>query len=969
MENSSNSDNISSNVSNANNSVTTNKSNKSNPHNNNDIIVQTVGCGNRTVTLIQSPVSSATARSIKSSSSTSSHIKGSSSSVNSSSHRGTHLIQSPGSITQSKKSSSVVVGGGGGGSITRSIKSCTNQNQDNVIIDEERDDNATTTTTTNTAAVLIINTTAAEEVEQDQRQTNNDDDDEMSVELLSIATQPTMLSPIVSPTSCATSPTSYTTPIGDDNAEDSTVITSQPLLVEQHASVAENNEVEVQYTKGGKKVKLSRKSKNILFNPFKSSSVSVSGGVKEKSTMTAFVAETKKKEKTKKVLSSNQSSQQQDHPVISSNNVSIKQPIMQSLVDSVSFSPTNVVSTTISEDNIEVQACFGNDDDKSSSHHEQQRGSSPTSLMLVNTATVNEALLLQDVSLKGGHNEFIQDEVAPPATTMSMMERVNSGSIHSPYSVSSSNQHAAELESLHSMSTVTTTAVVVTNSPSLLTHNKFTSPLIRGISLQKARLFKRIPISTTAVLTNSELVDECTNSPKVSSPKALSPKASSPKAKLFKSFGIFTKKSSSKRMTKVKSAPLVKLETVLESVTPEQTVLESISPLPECQPELLQSNNVAKTSDDNLIIPEEEMPDLSTLENSTQEALLRATESIERKQSPPRDDDLNMAKSVELLASYDGSFSHSSIKSVAFVSVATDLEDNDAPEQKTDHTDGVIATAMTALDDNIYQAQIPSKSISSDGPTTVVDHEPEAVHPMNDENESSHDNIISYPLLIIQKTTSSTVNTSEHESDASGRSGKKQTRMFMSKNMSKKAIITSASARLSGYFNKKGKGSKPLVESSTHTSDKSPGSTFTDTQEAISNSTDDAAGDTEPQMNLNVSNGEVNDAFKLATPTTPEGCVTKQENDQRKNQSNEPRKLAPDDKDESLEIPPMHAPEAKLYHALSVVKEKAEIAFTKREYASQKLVEKNTLEEELSSLLTTMMSSKGGDLKNQNQAT
>ena len=36
---------------------------------------------------------------------------------------------------------------------------------------------------------------------------------------------------------------------------------------------------------------------------------------------------------------------------------------------------------------------------------------------------------------------------------------------------------------------------------------------------------------------------------------------------------------------------------------------------------------------------------------------------------------------------------------------------------------------------------------------------------------------------------------------------------------------------------------------------------------------------------------------------------------------------------------------------------------------SQKLVEKNTLEEELSSLLTTMMSSKGGDLKNQNQAT
>jgi N-acetylmuramoyl-L-alanine amidase CwlA len=115
-----------------------------------------------------------------------------------------------------------------------------------------------------------------------------------------------MLSHIVSPNnpSCATSPTSYTTPIGGTTTgdEDRTVITTQPLLVEQHASVAENNEVEVQYTKGpGKKVKLSRKSKNILFNPFKSSSVSVSGGVKEKSTMTAVVAETKKKEKTKKV--------------------------------------------------------------------------------------------------------------------------------------------------------------------------------------------------------------------------------------------------------------------------------------------------------------------------------------------------------------------------------------------------------------------------------------------------------------------------------------------------------------------------------------------------------------------------------------------------------------------------------------------------------------------------------------------
>jgi hypothetical protein len=122
----------------------------------------------------------------------------------------------------------------------------------------------------------------------------------------------------------------------------------------------------------------------------------------------------------------------------------------------------------------------------------------------------------------------------------------------------------------------------------------------------------------------------------------------------------------------------------------------------------------------------------------------------------------------------------------------------------------------------------------------VIDHEPEAVHPMNDENES-HD-------IIIQMTTSSTVNTCKNDSNVSG-SGKIQLQMFMNKK-----AITSASARLSGYFSKKGK-AEPLTESST-TSDRSPGSTITDSQEAVSNSTDDAAGDTEPQTNLDASDGE-----------------------------------------------------------------------------------------------------------------
>ena len=112
----------------------------------------------------------------------------------------------------------------------------------------------------------------------------------------------------------------------------------------------------------------------------------------------------------------------------------------------------------------------------------------------------------------------------------------------------------------------------------------------------------------------------------------------------------------------------------------------------------------------------------------------------------------------------------------------------------------------------------------------VIDHEPEAVHPMNHENES-HD-------IIIQMTTSSTVNTCKNDSNVSG-SGKIQLQMFMNKK-----AITSALARLSGYFSKIGK-AEPLTESST-TSDRSPGSTITDSQEAVSNSTDDAAGDTEP---------------------------------------------------------------------------------------------------------------------------
>jgi hypothetical protein len=181
------------------------------------------------------------------------------------------------------------------------------------------------------------------------------------------------------------------------------------------------------------------------------------------------------------------------------------------------------------------------------------------------------------------------------------------------------------------------------------------------------------------------------------------------------------------------------------------------------------------------------------------EEVLHAAESTERNQSSPHDS-LNIVESVEHLASCDGiygSSSASSIKSVAFVSVATDIEDKQ-------------------VDD-----------------INVIDHEPEAVHPMNDENES-HD-------IIIQMTTSSTVNTCKNDSNVSG-SGKIQLQMFMNKK-----AITPASARLSGYFSKKG---------SSTTFDRSPGSTITDSQEAVSNSTDDAAGDNEPQINLDASDGE-----------------------------------------------------------------------------------------------------------------
>jgi len=863
--NSNNNDNISTASKNSN-SVQTIKSNKSN---NNDIIVQTVGSGNRTVTLIQSPVSS---RSFKSSTSS---RKGS----GNSSHRGTP-IQSPGSIvSQSMKSSPViaVVGGGGGGSITPSIKSIHSRNS----INRHRTDDTVTTAADNCRQERDDNATTTAE-QEDQRHTNINED-EMSVEL-SIATQPTLQSPVVSPTS-------YTASIGgvgdDDNVSmaDRTLTTSRPLLVEQHASVAENNEVEVQFAKGGK-MKLSRKSKNILFNPFKSSA--------EKTVKTAAAAAAaEKKKRIARPLHNLVISPRVNKPeeTIASTNGPDKQPMqLVDLDDSVSFSPTNVSTTLnttlnttlteISEDNIEVQACFGDD---ISSH--EGRGS--PKLILVNTATLKEEALLRDVLT--GHNEPpIQEEVVSAAM---LMEQANSGSVHShsvssnrPYSpvakyqTTSTSEEAAqaavESESLHSMSTATT--AVVTKSPGQLAH-KYASPLVRGILSQKTKLFKRISstATTAAVVANSELDNEA--------------KASSPKAKLFKSFGRFTKKNRKKQ-----HITLVKLESVLETV----------APLPECQPELLQPYEAAKTSGDN------EIPESSTLEIMAEE-VLHAAESIERNQSSPHDS-LNMVESVKLLASCDGiygSSSASSIKSVAFVSVATDIED----KQVDDMDD--VNKQVDDMDD-------------------VIDHEPEAVHPMIDENES-HD-------IIIQKITSSTVNTSGNDSDVSG-SGKIQLRMFMNKK-----AITSASARLSGYFSKKGK-VEPLTQSST-TSDRSPDSTITDSQEAVSNSTDDAAGDTEPQMNLDASDGEVSDASKLAIHSTPEGFVTKQDNDEVPGQGKSP------------EIPPMHAPEAKLYHALSEVKEKAEIAFTKREYASQILAKKSILEEELASLLTTMR--KGDSLEN-----
>ena len=863
-----NNDNISTASKNSN-SVQTIKSNKTS---NNDIIVQTVGSGNRTVTLIQSPVSS---RSFKSSTSS---RKGS----GNSSHRGTP-IQSPGSIvSQSMKSSPViaVVGGGGGGSITPSIKSIHSRNS----INRHRTDDTVTTAADNCRQERDDNATTTAE-QEDQRHTNINED-EMSVEL-SIATQPTMQSPVVSPTS-------YTASIGgvgdDDNVSmaDRTRTTSRPLLVEQHASAAENNEVEVQFAKGGK-MKLSRKSK--MFNPFKSSTE------KTVKTAAAAAAAAEKKKRIARPLHNLVISPRVNKPeeTIASTNGPDKQPMqLVDLDDSVSFSPTNesttlntTLNTTlaeISEDNIEVQACFGDD---ISSH--EGRGS--PKLILVNTATLKEEALLRDVLT--GHNEPpIQEEVVSAAM---LMEQANSGSVHShsvssnrPYSpvakyqTTSTSEEAAqaavESESLHSMSTATT--AVVTKSPSQLAH-KYASPLVRGILSQKTKLFKRISstATTAAVVANSELDNEA--------------KASSPKAKLFKSFGRFTKKNRKKQ-----HITLVKLETVLETV----------APLPECQPELLQPYEAAKTSGDN------EIPESSTLEIMAEE-VLHAAESIERNQSSPHDS-LNMVESVKLLASCDGiygSSSASSIKSVTFVSVATDIED----KQVDDMDD--VNKQVDDMDD-------------------VIDHEPEAVHPMIDENES-HD-------IIIQKTTSSTVNTSGNDSNVSG-SGKIQLRMFMNKK-----AITSASARLSGYFSKKGK-VEPLTQSST-TSDRSPDSTITDSQEAVSKPTDDAAGDTEPQMNLDASDGEVSDASKLAIHSTPEGFVTKQDNDEGGNIIfDKPSKLVPG-QGESPEIPPMHAPEAKLYHALSEVKEKAEIAFTKREYASQILAKKSIVEEELASLLTTM---------------
>jgi hypothetical protein len=82
---------------------------------------------------------------------------------------------------------------------------------------------------------------------------------------------------------------------------------------------------------------------------------------------------------------------------------------------------------------------------------------------------------------------------------------------------------------------------------------------------------------------------------------------------------------------------------------------------------------------------------------------------------------------------------------------------------------------------------------------------------------------------------------------------------------------------------------------------------------------------------MQVMESEVSDASKLAIQSTPEGFVTKQDNDEGGNIiPDKPSKLVPG-QGESPEIPPMHATEAKLYHALSEVKEKAEIAFTKRE--------------------------------------
>ena len=87
---------------------------------------------------------------------------------------------------------------------------------------------------------------------------------------------------------------------------------------------------------------------------------------------------------------------------------------------------------------------------------------------------------------------------------------------------------------------------------------------------------------------------------------------------------------------------------------------------------------------------------------------------------------------------------------------------------------------------------------------------------------------------------------------------------------------------------------------------------------------------------MQVMESEVSDASKLAIHSTLEGFVTTQDNDEGGNIisdkpiTDKPSKLVPG-QGESLEIPPMHAPEAKLYHALSEVKEKAEIAFTKRE--------------------------------------